>query len=103
LSRREFIRYTTLLGLSAGVAYAMAGVSVPAYAADTLPFPAADPTQKRAERCALVTRGKDGYPATYSWTEMVNQTRPILESMFLLGNDNIVRPCWWNPGSPPTT
>jgi peptide/nickel transport system substrate-binding protein len=39
-------------------------------------------------------------PATYSWNEMSNQTRPVLEYMTMVGPDNVVRPMLiesWTP------
>lgn len=39
-------------------------------------------------------------PATYSWNEMSNQTRPILEYLTLADPENVVRPMlmdWWKP------
>jgi peptide/nickel transport system substrate-binding protein len=93
ISRREFIRFATLLGVAAASAYAMAGMPAPAMAGGSLPFPAADPAAKRGGRLRvgqMVTRMVD--PATYSWNEMANQTRPILEYLTMVGPDNVARP-----------
>ncbi|HTV95870.1 MAG TPA: ABC transporter substrate-binding protein [Steroidobacteraceae bacterium] len=93
IDRREFIRCATLLGAAAASAYAIAGLAAPAMAGSTLPFPAADPGARRGGTlrvAQMVGRMED--PATYSWTEMANQTRPILEYLTMLGPDNIVRP-----------
>jgi peptide/nickel transport system substrate-binding protein len=93
MSRREFIRYATLLGVAAGTAYAMAGMTAPAMAAGTLPFPAAEPGAKPGGRLRIgemVARMDD--PATYNWNEMGNQTRPILDYLTMVGADNVVRP-----------
>ena len=93
MSRREFIRYATLLGMAAGTAYGMAGMAAPAMAAGTLPFPAAEPGAKRGGRLRvgeMVARMDD--PATYNWNEMGNQTRPILDYLTMVGADNVVRP-----------
>ncbi len=103
MNRREFIRCATLLGLAAGTAYAMAGVSAPAMAGDTLPFPAPEPGAKRGGRLRIgemVARMED--PATYNWNEMANQTRPILEYLTMVGPDNVVRPMLleaWTPSA----
>jgi peptide/nickel transport system substrate-binding protein len=103
MSRREFIRFATLLGVAASSAYAMAGVAAPATAGGSLPFPADDPAAKRGGRLRvgqMVTRMVD--PATYSWNEMANQTRPILEYLTMVGPDNVVRPMLiesWQPSS----
>jgi peptide/nickel transport system substrate-binding protein len=103
MDRREFIRFATLLGMAAGAAYAMAGIAAPAMAADTLPFPAVDPAAKRGGKLRvgqMVGRMQD--PATYSWNEMSNQTRPILEYLTMVGPDNVVRPMLvdsWKPST----
>src|SRR6202040_4232728 len=93
MTRREFIRFATLLGVGASNAYAMAGIPAPAMAVGALPFPADDPGAKRGGTLRvgqMVTRMVD--PATYSWNEMANQTRPILEYLTMVGPDNVVRP-----------
>jgi peptide/nickel transport system substrate-binding protein len=93
INRREFVRFATLLGMAAGAAYATAGLTAPAMAGSTLPFPAVDPGAKRGGKLRvgqMVGRMQD--PATYNWTEMANQTRPILEYLTMLGPDNVVRP-----------
>lgn len=101
MDRREFIRFATLLGVSAGVAYASAGLPSPAMAADNMPFPAADPNAKPGGILRVGQRvAKMDDPATYSWNEMSNQTRPVLEYMTMVGPDNIVRPMLiesWTP------
>jgi peptide/nickel transport system substrate-binding protein len=93
MDRREFIRFATLLGVGAGTAYSMAGMAAPAMAGGTLPFPAVDPAAKRGGKLRvgqMVTRMVD--PAIYSWNEMANQTRPILEYLTMVGPDNVARP-----------
>jgi peptide/nickel transport system substrate-binding protein len=103
MSRREFIRCATLLGVAAGSAYAMAGLAAPVMSGNTLPFPAADPGAKRGGRLRvgeMVARMED--PATYNWNEMANQTRPILEYLTMVGPDNVVRPMLlesWQPSA----
>ncbi len=103
INRREFVRFATLLGMAAGAAYAAAGLTAPAMADGTLPFPAVDPAAKRGGKLRvgqMVGRMQD--PATYNWTEMANQTRPILEYLTMLGPDNVVRPMLaesWTPAA----
>jgi peptide/nickel transport system substrate-binding protein len=103
IGRRAFVRLATLCGLAAGAAYAMAGLAGPAMAGGTLPFPADDPAAKRGGKLRvgqMVARMQD--PATYNWTEMANQTRPILEYLTMLGPDNVVRPMLadsWSPSA----
>jgi len=101
MDRREFVRFAALLGVAAGTAYAMAGLSAPAMAGNTLPFPAAEPGAKRGGKLRIgemVARMDD--PATYNWNEMANQTRPMLEYLTMVGADNVVRPMLiesWSP------
>jgi peptide/nickel transport system substrate-binding protein len=103
IGRRAFVRLATLCGMAAGAAYAMAGLAGPAMAGGTLPFPANDPAAKRGGKLRvgqMVARMQD--PATYNWTEMANQTRPVLEYLTMLGPDNVVRPMLaesWSPSA----
>jgi peptide/nickel transport system substrate-binding protein len=93
MDRREFLRFTSLLGVGALGAYEMAGLSAPAFAHETLPFPTADRGARRGGKLRvgqMVTRMVD--PATYNWNEMANQTRPILDYLTMVGPDNVVRP-----------
>jgi len=81
----------------------MAGMTAPAMAGGTLPFPAAEPGAKRGGKLRvgeMVARMED--PATYNWNEMANQTRPILEYLTMVGADNVVRPMLlesWTPSA----
>jgi peptide/nickel transport system substrate-binding protein len=101
IDRREFIRFATLLGVAAGAAYATADIAAPAMADKTLPFPAVDPAVRRGGTLRIghtVARMRD--PATYSWLEMSNQSRPITEFLTMVGSDNVVRPMLlesWRP------
>ncbi|HTN95894.1 MAG TPA: ABC transporter substrate-binding protein, partial [Nordella sp.] len=101
VDRREFIRMAALIGVAAASAYALAGMSVPAEAAGTLPFAKPDPAAKAGGKLRIAQRVaamKD--PATYPWNEMANQSRQIIEYMTLLGPDNIIRPMLieaWEP------
>jgi len=93
IDRREFLRLATLLGVGAAAAYAMAGMRAPLLAEGSLPFPAAEPGARLGGKLRvgqMVTRMVD--PATYSWNEMANQTRPILDYLTMVGPDNVVRP-----------
>ena len=47
MDRREFVRVAALVGVSAGAAYAMAGIPSPAWALENSPFPADDPKAKK--------------------------------------------------------
>ena len=91
IERREFMRFAVLLGLSVAAAAATSGTPA-ARAEGTLPF-ADDPKAKKGGTLRVgqaVAKMED--PATYSWNEMSNQTRPVLEYMTVVGPDNLVRP-----------
>lgn len=92
MSRREFVRVAALLGVAAGSAYAMAGIPRPAFAA-SLPFPEDDPNAQRGGtlRVGMEVQRMDD-PATYSWTQMSNQTRHIIEYMVLTDSENVTHP-----------
>ncbi|MGD2271623.1 MAG: ABC transporter substrate-binding protein [Desulfobacterales bacterium] len=85
ITRRGFIRYATLLGMSAVAAGQMIGFSWP-----------------RKARAANIKRGgmlkisqqiqKIDHPARYSWLMPSNAMRMIFEYMTLTGPDNITRP-----------
>ena len=95
LSRREFIRVAALVGVSAGAAYTMAGLPSPSFAGGhgNMPFPADDPNAKKGgilKVAMQIQKMEDA--ATYSWVEMSNQTRHILEHLAMTGPDNITRP-----------
>jgi peptide/nickel transport system substrate-binding protein len=85
MSRREFLRYATLLGASAAAATTMAG----------LPFP-------RKARAAAIKRGgtmkiassvqKVTHPAQFSWVEPSNMFRQVGEYLTKTDNQNITHP-----------
>jgi peptide/nickel transport system substrate-binding protein len=83
LSRREFVRFATLLGVSAGVAYHTAGLPAPARASD-IPMGG---TVRIAMGVQEVTN-----PATFSWIQPSNVTRAVCEYLTWTGADNITRP-----------
>ncbi|MFO7736918.1 MAG: ABC transporter substrate-binding protein [Desulfatiglandaceae bacterium] len=85
LSRREFLRYATLLGMSAAAAGQMIGVTWP-----------------RKVFAANIQRGgilkvsqqvqKIDHPARYSWLMPSNSMRMVFEYMTLTGPDNVTHP-----------
>jgi peptide/nickel transport system substrate-binding protein len=94
LDRRGFVRIAALLGMSAGAAYALAGLPVPAFAAEgDLPFAPDDPNAREGGilRVAMQVQKMED-PATFSWTQMSNQARQIIEYMTMTGPDNVTRP-----------
>ena len=93
MDRREFVRVAALVGVSAGAAYAMAGIPSPAWALENSPFPADDPKAKTGGKLRVgmaIQKMED--TATYSWAEMSNQTRHIVEHLSMTGPDNVTRP-----------
>ncbi|MBZ4660704.1 MAG: diguanylate cyclase [Desulfacinum sp.] len=85
LSRRDFLRYATLLGLSATVAGRMAGLVLP-----------------REVWAGSIRRGgilkvssqvhKVTHPAQFSWIAPANQLRHVAEYLTLTDSDNITHP-----------
>ena len=101
LDRREFVRVSALLGVAAGTAYAVAGLPSPAFAAEDTPYPPPNPDAKPGGvlRVAHQVQKMDD-PAAYSWIEMSNQSRHIIEYLTLTGPDNVTRPMLaerWEP------
>lgn len=93
MDRREFVRIAALLGVSAGAAYAMGGVT-PSFAQQAdMPFPQDDGMAKSGGtlRVAMQVQKMED-PATYSWVEMSNQTRHMLEHLTFTTPDNVTRP-----------
>ncbi|HXH02482.1 MAG TPA: ABC transporter substrate-binding protein [Candidatus Competibacteraceae bacterium] len=91
ISRREFLRTVTLLGLSAGAAYGLAGritgeaLLPAAHAAEGAPkkggvLRVAMPVQEITD------------PAIFDWPEKSNITRHLVEYLTITGPDNITRP-----------
>jgi len=103
LDRRAFVRLATFFGVSAASAYALAGLAEPAGAqteAD-LPFPPADADAKPGGilRIGMGVQKLDD-PALFSWGEMANQARHVLDYVAMAGTDNITRPMLasgWQP------
>jgi len=90
IDRREFLRSATLLGLSAGAAYAFAGkvdgIASPAMAAQATAMPRGG-TLRISMRVQEVTD-----PHTFSWIEPSNIARQVVEFLAVTGHDNITRP-----------
>ena len=85
LSRREFVRYSTLLGVSAATAYGMMGMAAPGSAA------AADMPKGGSLRISMRVYKVDD-PHTYSWLHDSNQGRGTHEYLTKTGTDNVTRP-----------
>ncbi len=85
ITRRQFLRYATLLGMSVGAASQLAGITWPGKV-----FAA------KQKKGGVLTFGMQvqemADPATYSWTQKSVVARHIIEYMVLTGPDNITRP-----------
>ena len=85
LTRRDFLRYSTLLGMSALAAGQMAGLAFPGKVL------AATPRRGGVLKISQQIQKID-HPARYSWLMPSNSMRMIFEYMTLTGPDNITRP-----------
>ena len=85
LSRREFIRYSALLGLSVTAAGQLAGLVMPEKAV------AAQQKMGGVLKYAMQVQ-EMADPATYSWTQKSIVSRHIVEYLVITGPDNITRP-----------
>ena len=89
LGRREFVRTTTLLGLSASAAYQLAGQIT---GHGLLPIANAQMAKKGGLfRMALRVQEMTD-PATFDWVEKSNVARHVVEYLTITGADNITRP-----------
>ena len=88
IGRRDFLHTATLLGVSAGVAYAMAGKIMGQGA--VVPKAAAQGKGGNL-RCAMRIQEMSD-PATFDWTPKSNVSRHITEYLVRTGADNITRP-----------
>ncbi|MBN1147751.1 MAG: ABC transporter substrate-binding protein [Anaerolineales bacterium] len=93
ISRREFLRLSTLLGLSAGVAYFAAGCAQPTEAP---PAATVAPAAGGIKRGGTFTRAMElqliDHPARFSWVQQANVVRHVAEYLTETGTDNITRP-----------
>ncbi|MBW2670814.1 MAG: ABC transporter substrate-binding protein [Deltaproteobacteria bacterium] len=93
ITRREFLRTTTLLGLSATAAYGLASKILGKEVLPDFVSSAMAAGQKKGGslKFGMVVQ-EMADPATYSWTEKSNVARHIIEYMVETGPDNITRP-----------
>lgn len=85
VDRREFLRMATLLGMSAGAAYAFSGA---------LPLGGAvaqTPKKGGVFRMAMQVQEMTD-PGTFDWTEKSNISRHVVEYLTITGPDNVTRP-----------
>jgi peptide/nickel transport system substrate-binding protein len=89
IDRREFLRTTTLLGLSATAAYGLAGKIT---GEDFVPnAQAQEPQRGGILRCSMNVKDCSD-PAIYDWSEKGNVARQVIEPLVMLGPDNVARP-----------
>lgn len=98
ISRREFLRTTTLLGLSAGAAYTLAACSK----GEEMAEKAGDMAEQATEMAGTPKKGgtfrvamqaqEMADPATFDWVEKSNIARHMVEHLAITGTDNITRP-----------
>lgn len=101
ISRRDFLRYATLLGVSVGTAYAMAACA-PAGAPAEAPASSGAASTEAGAGGGAITRGgtlrkgmlvqQVDHPARLSWIEGANAVRLVNEYLTETGPDNITRP-----------
>ncbi|MEM7025816.1 MAG: ABC transporter substrate-binding protein, partial [Pseudomonadota bacterium] len=91
VDRREFLRTATLLGVSSAAAYGMAGRILGENLIDPAQAQSATPKKGGVFRVAMQVQKMDD-PATYSWTQMSNQSRHTVEYLAITGPDNVTRP-----------
>jgi peptide/nickel transport system substrate-binding protein len=94
ISRREFLRTSTLLGVSASAAYVMAACGAPAATTEAPPAATEAPASgiKRGGKIRVGIRVPAvDHPARFSWVFDSNEFRHVFEYLTETGNDNITR------------
>jgi peptide/nickel transport system substrate-binding protein len=87
ITRREFLRLSTLLGMSAGMATLAAGLPAkPAFAAP------ANAVKRGGTWTSSMQLQLLDHPARLSWVEGANIVRQFSEYLTMTGSDNITRP-----------
>jgi peptide/nickel transport system substrate-binding protein len=89
IGRRDFLRTTTLLGVSAASAYAMAGMITGQHAVPEAQ--AQEPKRGGRLRFGMQVQEMTD-PAVFDWTEKSNVARQVVEYMVETGPDNVTRP-----------
>lgn len=90
IDRREFLRTTTLLGLSAGAAYVLAGRMTGEH---FVPRAMAHGDPKKGGTLRFSMRAQEMTdPATFDWTEKSNIARQVVEYLSQTGTDGVTRP-----------
>jgi peptide/nickel transport system substrate-binding protein len=104
ITRREFLRTATLLGMSASVAYLAAACGAPATEEAVAPIEVGEeevvgeeaPAPGAIQRGGVLTKSMNlqllDHPARLSWVEGANIVRQVGEYLTETGSDNITRP-----------
>jgi len=85
MTRREFIRFTTLLGVSAAAATQMVGLAFPAKGF-------AGSVKRGGTLKVAAPVHKVTHPAQFSWISPTNQMRQVAEYLTYTDGDNITHP-----------
>src|SRR5476649_1770285 len=91
IDRREFLRTSTLLGLSSTAAYAAAGRILGGAAGGQAQAQAGTRPKGGILRIGMACQELSS-PHTYSWVESSNSGRAVLDYLTVTGPDNITRP-----------
>ena len=90
INRREFLRTSTLLGLSAGTAYGLVGKIT---GQDIVSSALAQETPRAGGVIRISMNVKEVTdPAIFDWSEKGNVARQVIEPLAKVGADNITRP-----------
>ena len=90
VQRRDFLRTTTLLGLSAPVAYSLVGQIT---GDGIIPQARAQGTPRRGGILRVSMNVMDIHdPAILDWSQKGNACRMVIEPLVMLGADNVARP-----------
>jgi len=102
ISRREFLRFATLLGLSVSSATILANCApAPTATAPAAPATTAAPVATEVPKAAITRGGKllsasrvqkVTHPAQFSWVSASNQLRQVAEYLTYTDRDNITHP-----------
>ena len=93
ITRAEFLRFSTLLGLSASAAYlAAACASAPTEAPAMTEAPAAGGIKRGGTFTRAMELQQIDHPARFSWVQQANVVRHVAEYLTETGSDNITRP-----------
>ncbi len=92
ISRREFLRTTTLLGMSAWAAYSIVGTLTGEGGLVTAAEAAGDTPKKGGILKFSMPVQEITDPALFDWTEKSNVARQVLEYLTITGADNVTRP-----------